>query len=254
LTARSTSALAILAAALLLAGCSHAGALKDPFVGTWQSNAPKIKLVIAKVATGYQVTGETDSEGPPSGFILNRHGSELTGTIGGSGYPVSVVVAYVSATGHLTVKSSAGAFAELSKASDSTASPGPQPARPVAVGPQWTKLLSFSGSTPGSAAMRWSAGFTVAGGTVRAVGTVTSDDPNQVGLGLALQRWQKTSARWVDMESGMAPRGQNNRQSRSTMAADWYTTHSLKAGEYRLGMMGGGGVDEKFVFTVYVSR
>ena len=134
------------------------------------------------MATGYRVTGETDSQGPPSSFTLNRHGNELTGTTGGSSFPVSVVVAYLPATGHLTVKSSAGSFAELSKASDSTASPGPQPVRPVTVGPQWAKLLTFSGSAPGSAVMQWSAGFKIAGGTVRAVGTVESDDPNQVGL------------------------------------------------------------------------
>ena len=38
------------------------------------------------------------------------------------------------------------------------------------------------------------------------------------------------------------------------MAVDWYTNHPLKAGEYRLGMLGGGGVGEKFALTVYVSR
>jgi hypothetical protein len=213
-----------------------------------------MRVVIAKVATGYRATGETDSQGPPSSFTLSRHGNELTGTIGGSSFPVSVVVAYLPATGHLTVKSSAGSFAELSKASDSTASPGPQPVRPVAVGPQWTKLLSFSGSAPGSAVPQWSAGFKIAGGTVRAVGTVTSDDPNQVGLSLALQRWQKASTRWVDVDAGLAPHDQNSRPSGGTMAVDWYTNHPLKAGEYRLGMMGGGGVGEEFAFTVYVSR
>jgi hypothetical protein len=52
------TALATLAAVLLLAGCGHA---KDPFVGTWKrANGPPYPptlFVIAKTADGYRLTG-----------------------------------------------------------------------------------------------------------------------------------------------------------------------------------------------------
>ena len=228
----------------------------DHFVGTWRSRSPGMTIVIAKAAAGYRVTGGMDSQGHPSSFILSRHGDELTGTFDEAIPPVSLVVTYLPGTGHLAIKSSFGALTELSKVSASTAWPGPQPVHMATGGPQWTKVLSFAGTAPGPAAMQWSARFTIAGGTVRAVGTVTSNDPSNVGLSLALQRWQKARARWVDVNSAIAPHDLKSPPpvSEGTMAADWYTSHPLKAGKYRLGMMAGGGVRETFAFTVYVSK
>ena len=245
-------ALAILAAALLLAGCGHAVPSHDPFVGTWQSHSPDMTTVIAKVAAGYRVTGEVDSQA--ASFILSRHGDELRGTFSDVFPSSSIVVAYVPGTGYLTIKSSAGAVTELSKVSASTAWPGPQPVRVATGGPGWTRVLSFSGSAPASAAVRWSAGFKIGGGTVRALGTVTSEDPDNVGLSLALQRLQKASGHWVDVDAQLTPHDQATGPSGYTEVVDWSTDRPLKAGEYRLGMMDGGGVGEKFALTVCVRK
>ena len=156
----------------------------------------------------------------------------------------------------MTIKSSAGALTELTKVSASTAWPGPQPVHVATGGPQWTKVLSFAGTAPGSAVMRWSAGFKIGGGTVRTIGTVTSEDPDNVGLSLALQRWQQASGHWVDVNSPIAPRDLTSPGpvAGGTMVVDWYTSRPLKAGEYRLGTMGGGGVAEEFALTVYVRK
>lgn len=68
-------ALAILAAVLLLAGCSSA---KDPFVGTWQAigYASGNGLVISKVAKGYVVV-RTDRHRGVFRYLCLRHGDQL---------------------------------------------------------------------------------------------------------------------------------------------------------------------------------
>ena len=254
--------LAILAAVLLLAGCGHTASSHDPFVGTWQSHSPNMTLVIAKVAAGYRVTGETDSQGPPSSFTLKRHGDELTGTFGGSPFPDSVVVAYLPATGHLTVKSSAGSFAELSKASDSTASPKPEPVRTATVGSGWVKMVSFHGRLPanknGVPARGVSNGFRIEGGTLRAVGVVTSNVSGGGGLSLWVQK-EATGGHWVDAEDGMMVPRNHDFPSGSSMAFDWATTAVLKPGVYRVAISGGGEdngvyIAERYSASVYLMK
>ena len=122
-------------------------------------------------------------------------------------------------------------------------------------GPEWTKMLVFSGHVPASKGpmWSWSAGFHIQGGTVRAVGKLTSDDPNTVGLSLALQR--RKSGKWVD--SAIQPDSGPNDEGaplRGIMAVDWATTKPLQAGDYRLGIMNPAMVGERFVLTMYLRK
>ncbi len=263
-------ALAILAVVLLLGGCGGTSSAKDPFVGTWQSRSPDMTLIIGKVADGYRVTGTVSSgpsvagavlQGPSSSFILSRHGDELTGTFGGT-FPVSVVVAYLPATGHLTIKSSAGYFGELSKVSGSTASPRPKPVRPATVGPGWVKMVSFNGRLPASKngvpARGFSYGFRIEGGTLRAVGVVTSNVSGVVGLSLWVQK-ETTGGHWVDAQDGMMVPRNHDFPSGSSMAFDWATTTILRPGVYRVAILGGGEdngvyIAETFSASVYLMK
>jgi hypothetical protein len=121
--------LAILAATLLLAGCGHAGATTDPFVGTWQFQG--VHLVVAKVGGSYQTI--VVSHGPGWVGPYKRTGNELKAslhvTLDGkpTGQVIVEFVDYLPATGHLTYKDGTGPALDFSRVSDSTAVPSPSP-------------------------------------------------------------------------------------------------------------------------------
>jgi hypothetical protein len=113
----------MLAAALLLAGCGHASA-KDPFVGTWQEVPRSTKLVVAKMLDGYRVT-LVYITGDRFPMLLARHGNELAGPRPPEATGWAIVLDYLPATGHLSLKSTGmGKAVQLSKLSDSTAIAG----------------------------------------------------------------------------------------------------------------------------------
>jgi hypothetical protein len=122
------TALAMLAAVLLLAGCGHASA-KDPFVGTWQWDPHSLvptTLVIAKVPDGYRATVAGLWLGAP--LLLARHGNQLVGPRPPMASGSTLVLDYLPATGHLSYKWTGIYKADvLSKVSDSTAIPSPSP-------------------------------------------------------------------------------------------------------------------------------
>lgn len=118
------------AATLLLASCGHAGVTKDPFVGTWQSSAPRMRLVIAKVGESYR-TIVVDSQGPGWVGPYKRTGNELKAILHVpiDGITDQVIVDYHPATGQLTDKDGSGPAPawDFSRVSDSTAAPSPSP-------------------------------------------------------------------------------------------------------------------------------
>lgn len=135
------AALAMLAAALLLAGCGNAKAPADPFVGTWRQldyqTSWSPPLVIAKVggdAYGAALVFTSGSDQPlPARMTLARKGNELTGGLKiTNAKALTVKIDYLSATGRITFSSGklGGGMSEpveMTKVSDSTAIPTPSP-------------------------------------------------------------------------------------------------------------------------------
>lgn len=129
MTARSTIALAILAAVLLLAGCAHASMPKDPFVGTWRLTPPHnnaaMTLVIWKVEGARRVTYLRDGGAWNGRFA--RHGDRLVNHPNPGG-PDEIDITYVPSTGHLLdFDARAPGILEWRRVSGSTALPTPSP-------------------------------------------------------------------------------------------------------------------------------
>ena len=123
------------------------------------------------------------------------------------------------------------------------------PPRPVAVGPGWRMVASFTlGTSPMSTT--WSASFHFPGGALRAVGVVRSADRHNVSLGVLVHAKPKVGKVWRSPPVDMRLRGRPV-ASGATVAFDWVTVRRLRAGEYRLQV--GGYAAERFVVTVYAS-
>ena len=129
-------ALAILAAVLLLAGCSSTPSAKDPFVGTWQAigSPPGNGLVIGKAPNAY-LGVLTDSYHGVFRYHFLRHGNELRTTMKIPNPPQPakpfnevVVLDFDSANGRLTWTEDGQKLIGLTKTSDSTTAPTPSPA------------------------------------------------------------------------------------------------------------------------------
>jgi hypothetical protein len=128
------TALAMLAAALLLTGCGHVSAAKDPFVGIWQGL--DVHLVIAKAGKSYRTTLVVPVKFPHgNGWVgpYTRKGNELKAglsvTLDGkpTGRVIVELIDFVPTTGRLTYKDGTGPAIEFSRVSASTAIPTPSP-------------------------------------------------------------------------------------------------------------------------------
>lgn len=123
------SALVILAAVLLLAGCGNTAASHDPFVGTWQAVGfgSGNGIAISKVsATTYHVA-EVDHFKQHWFNAYSRYGNELTSHPGE--FPYVEVFKFNPASRHLTSTSNGMAPEVLAKVSDSTPPPSPWPTK-----------------------------------------------------------------------------------------------------------------------------
>jgi hypothetical protein len=130
-SAQMKTALAILAAILLLAGCGQANAPKDPFVGTWRGTAvsddPNGHLVIARVPNGYLVAITLDGHTMGTD-VFARQGNKLVAAVKESGEPGGVLrmgITYLPGTGRVSWKYGNGLPAELVRISNSTEIPSP---------------------------------------------------------------------------------------------------------------------------------
>jgi hypothetical protein len=103
------TALALLAAALLLAGCGHTATTKDPFVGTWHQLDPTVAasspLIITKAGGGY--LGNLKLAQTSLKMPLGRRGNELVGYFQVTSRRIKVVIDYLPATGHLAFRNAA---------------------------------------------------------------------------------------------------------------------------------------------------
>jgi hypothetical protein len=137
-------ALAILAAVLLLAGCGHANAPQDPFVGTWRDKGFRIgaavydkklgaftlgthptlaELVITKQANRYHATLAVWHDWPfgQRDMFLTRHGNRLVGSIytysptANGSRQYYVVLTYLLTTGRLTFREATSPTGHLAK-------------------------------------------------------------------------------------------------------------------------------------------
>ena len=124
------SALVLLAAVLLLAGC---GGPKDPFVGTWRpvmNSDDGERLVIAKTHSGYLMT-DYEKHDAFYQLRLTRRGDTLKGKLVlwvPSGPPVgtdSVVARFDSATKHISCELGTDPAESYSKLTTATALPHP---------------------------------------------------------------------------------------------------------------------------------
>lgn len=73
------------AVVLLLAGCGHASAPKDPFIGTWSvPDDSAVTVVIARSSSGYVINMVVEDAGSyPSNAV--RHGNQLVGEFANTG-------------------------------------------------------------------------------------------------------------------------------------------------------------------------
>ena len=125
-------ATALVTAVVLAAGCGSATApATDPFVGTWHESSDPTSnaIIIAKTSDGYLLTIALPSAN--GSLPATRGGDTLSGTFGQAKLRFEAV--YLPASGHLTWANSRTADGplnkptELTKTSDSTALPTPQP-------------------------------------------------------------------------------------------------------------------------------
>jgi hypothetical protein len=126
------------------------------------------------------------------------------------------------------------------------------------LGPGWKSVQSFRGDAPpspgGDPIWRWSSPFHIDGGRLRIVGKLSSKNPNDLGLSLALRR-RSADGKWVDVSDQPAPHD-NAMPSGGTVKVDWSTPKFLTSGDYRLGIMDGdmAGGGEKFDLDVYAHK